>query len=125
MKILLVDDTKTVHAYIKELFKSNSEIEFSDAYNGKEALEMVGTKTYDLILLDWEMPILNGPETLKQMVAIGVQTPIVMVTTKNAPGDLMQMLTLGAKDYVMKPFTKDILAAKIEMLVGVELNDAA
>lgn len=119
-RILLVDDTRSIHAFVKDLFKLNSNVVFTDAFNGKEAIDFLwGSKMdFDLILLDWEMPIMTGPETVVELKKRGCDIPILMMTTRNSPEEIAQMLEIGASEYLMKPFTSDILFEKIEYICG-------
>lgn len=118
MQILMVDDSKAVHAFVTDcLSKMNAKIEHS--FNGKEGLEKLhsGKFKFDLVLLDWEMPVLNGPETLPQIRKDFPDLPVVMLTSKNDPQDMIKMLEMGAAEYVLKPFTADILVGKLETIV--------
>lgn len=114
-KLLLVDDTKTVHTYMKAVLKGEG-FEYEDAFNGQEALALLEKHKFDLVLLDWEMPIMDGPTTLKKIVECYPDLPVIMVTTKNAFEDITAMLEVGAKDYLMKPFTKELLLEKMNGL---------
>ena len=71
-----------------------------------------------LILLDWEMPKLTGIDTLPIMRKMNTEVLIVMMTSKNAMSDVIEAIERGATDYIMKPFTKDILLNKIEQVSG-------
>jgi len=117
--ILIIDDTRSVHAFVKTLLAKAEGIATTDAYDGEEAIGILKNGgRFDLILLDWEMPKLNGPETLNRFQNMGVETPAIMMTTKNAPEDIARMLDAGAKEYMMKPFTIDILFEKITHVTG-------
>jgi two-component system chemotaxis response regulator CheY len=121
MKILLIDDSKTIHTYIKGLFDSGKN-NFEDAFDGQEGVDKLKSSgPFDLILLDWEMPKLNGIETLKAIREFDTETPIVMVTTKNNPDLIAEAFEYGADEYVMKPFTKDILHEKLSMILSKEV----
>lgn len=125
-KILIVDDTKAVHSFVKALLQKSNEVQTESAFNGSEALTKIkGDNKYDLILLDWEMPVLNGPETLAQIKPIAGVAPIIMMTTKNKPEDIQNMLIMGASEYLMKPFTIDILFDKISFVTGKSFEYAA
>lgn len=126
IKILLVDDTKSVHSFVKMLLGSAKNIEVLSVYNGQEAMDLINKnhQQFDLCLLDWEMPILNGPQTLVSFSDIKVLFPIVMMTTKNSPEDVAHALSLGAAEYLMKPFTKDILLDKIEAVISKKVDYA-
>jgi len=119
MKIAVIDDAKAVHAYLEELFRGVCE-KIVHYYNGQEAVDAFvrGDEKVDLVLLDWEMPVLSGIEALPQLRALCGDLPILMMTSKNAMSDITQALESGAHDYVIKPFTKEILIGKIEQVLG-------
>lgn len=126
MKILIVDDTRSVHAYVKHFLSKHKALELQSFFNGAELLAYLKNRPVaDLILLDWEMPVKNGPETLQGLKEISNSIPVVMMTTKNAPEDIMKVMSLGASEYVMKPFTEDILYEKIMMATGKDVTNAA
>lgn len=125
-RILIVDDTKSVHAFVKSLLSKSKEIVATDVFDGLEAVELLkNNKEFDLILLDWEMPRLNGPDTFDQFLKMNLKIPTIMMTTKNAPEDIIKMLNMGVAEYLMKPFTIDILFEKIEYVSGRTLPYAA
>lgn len=122
MHILVTDDSRTIHAFVTSLFKNTPHV-LDHAFNGEEALEKIKSSNlpFDLVLLDWEMPVLDGPSTLLRIKAEGISVPVLMVTTK---GDLISITTAlenGASDYVIKPFTKDILFGRITTICGKEV----
>ena len=117
MKIMLVDDMKTVHVYTKTLFSDDADFEFVNCYNGQEALDALDEgQLVDLVLLDWEMPGLTGPETLIEIKKNHPDLPVIMVTTRNSVDDMNEVREKGANEFIIKPFTKDVLLGKIEML---------
>ena len=125
-RVLIVDDTRSVHAFVKNLLLKSPGIEVTSVYHGAEALEVLKQKgDFDLILLDWEMPVLNGPETLQAIKAMQLKTPVIMMTTKNDPEDIQRMFSLGIHEYLMKPFTIDILFQKMEWVSGRAFSYAA
>lgn len=118
-KILIIDDSKSVQAFLKDCLKTLAS-EVHSEYNGKDGLKHIqekGNSYYDLIFLDWEMPELNGPDTYQELKKIDLKTPVIMITTKNKPEEIMQMLDNGVAEYVMKPFTQDIIEEKIYMVL--------
>lgn len=123
MKFLCVDDTKAVHAYIRAQFAGLPH-ELVGVFDGVQAIETL-TKNqflgFDLVLLDWEMPNKNGLETLIEIRKSTSDLPIIMVTSKNDMNDIVKILEAGANEYVMKPFTKDILFEKIASVLGREV----
>lgn len=118
-KILSIDDSKAVHAYLDVCF-ADQQIELTHMLSGKEGIEVLkkNPSAFDLVLMDWEMPEMTGLETLKTMKSLGINCPVMMVTTKNNPSDITQVLEIGAKDYIMKPFTADIILQKINEVLG-------
>lgn len=125
LKILLIDDSKAVHAFVVACLQKY-QIELRHAPNGREGLAALEQGPLpDLILLDWEMPVMNGPDTLTAIKAKKIVTPVVMMTTRNAPEEIERMLNLGAAEYIMKPFTDDILVSRIESICARSLNVAA
>lgn len=119
MRVLVVDDSRSVHAYITGLF-SETQHELIHAYDGQQALDVLkqNETPFDVVLLDWEMPVLTGPETLERIRLNDVVTPVIMVTTKNDLTSITLALDKGANEYIMKPFTKDILFPKIANVLG-------
>jgi len=126
LNVLLVDDTKSVHIFMKALLAKSPGINIHSVYNGQQALEHIAQNPhfYNACFLDWEMPVLNGVETLREMQKMGLGFPVVMMTTKNNPEDIGLALSLGAAEYLMKPFTIDILFDKLETVTGSKLNYA-
>lgn len=124
MKILLIDDTKSVHIYTKDLLRRFAHLEFLDAYDGREGiLQLQKDPDIQLILLDWEMPVMNGLQTLETIRKdLKLETPIIMVTTKNSMEDIERMIAAGASEYMMKPFTIDILVEKINSVAREQLK---
>jgi len=120
MHIMSVDDSKAVHAYLTDAFEGTTTT-LEHHFDGKSAIEAVskpGVKAPDAILLDWEMPVMSGIDALPALRAKLPDTIIIMATSKNAMSDIVLALEKGASDYIMKPFTKDILIGKIEQLLG-------
>jgi two-component system chemotaxis response regulator CheY len=120
-KALVVDDSKTIRTILGRILKELG-YEVCEAGNGKEALKVMESEkaAVNLVLADWNMPEMNGLELLKQLR----QDPdlaslkVIMVTTETELDHMVSALEAGANEYVMKPFTKDILKEKLE-LVGI------
>ena len=118
-RILIVDDMKTVHSFAKNLLSKATDLSVTSVFNGQEAIQLLKTgETFDLIFLDWEMPILTGPETMTKYKELNLNIPVIMMTTKNNPEDIQRMLTLGVSEYMLKPFTIDIIFEKIMFATG-------
>ena len=118
-KALVVDDSRAVRMILSRTLKEIG-YEVFEAANGREALEVIETERagLKLVLTDWNMPEVNGLDLLKQVR----QNPqlssvvMVMVTTETELDQISTALEAGANEYVMKPFTKDILVEKLQSL---------
>ncbi len=119
MRILIADDSKSVHAFIRSIFMGTSH-QLVHAHDGQQAVEawQKEPQGFDIILLDWEMPVLDGFGSLDKLLTAGCQTPIMMVTSKNEPSLISKAIERGAMEYVMKPFDREILFEKMEMVLG-------
>ncbi|MGE0441600.1 MAG: PleD family two-component system response regulator [Gemmatimonadales bacterium] len=117
MKVLIVDDSRAMRIMLAR-FMTELGFETRDASNGKEALVALGAGLPDLVLVDWNMPEMNGLEFVQAVRADQRfnALPLVMVTTETEMSQMTKALEEGANEYVMKPFTKDVLQAKLEML---------
>lgn len=115
MKILVVDDSSAISKLVKEMLEElGHQVEV--ATDGVEAYSFFQEgKKADLVLLDWNMPNMNGIELLeKNFNERFTEASIVMMTTENKPERIREALKFGASEYIMKPFTQDILESKIK-----------
>lgn len=119
--VLCIDDSRAVHAFLKDCLK-DTDYAVTSAMNGEEALKLVqakgGPTPFDLIFLDWEMPGLNGPQVFDKFLEMNITTPVLMLTSKNAMADIKTMLDKGVAEYVLKPFTRDIILEKINSILN-------
>ena len=114
-KILLVDDARTVRLICRRVVSAMG-FEALEAENGEVALQSVREHPdLDLILLDWHMPVMDGITFLKRLRSDKslAQPRVVMCTTQNDIQDITDALTAGADEYVMKPFTEEIIRDKL------------
>ncbi len=86
-----------------------------DGLAGIEQLKK--NQNYDMIFLDWEMPIMDGPTAFDEMKKMNLKIPVVMLTSKNDPMDIMRMIEAGVVDYLLKPFTADIIESKVKSIL--------
>jgi two-component system, OmpR family, KDP operon response regulator KdpE len=129
--ILVVDDEPQIRRVLRATLSSNG-YEVIEAQSGQEAIEMVVTERPELILLDVNMPGMNGLEACNK-VRMAFDGPIIMVTVRNTERDKIAALDAGAHDYVVKPFAVGELLARIraalrrsnpeESLAGIELAE--
>ncbi|MDO4698811.1 MAG: response regulator [Pasteurellaceae bacterium] len=114
-RILLVDDDVDLTELLAELLSLEG-FNIQVVHNGQEALAKLETGTYDLMLLDVMMPVLNGIETLKQ-VRQKYELPILMLSARDDEIDRVLGLELGADDYLPKPFNDRELVARIKAIL--------
>jgi two-component system chemotaxis response regulator CheY len=117
-KALVVDDSRAVRMILAKTLRDLG-YEVIEATNGKEALDVIeAEKTgITLVLADWNMPEVNGLDLLKQLRRNPALSSLVviMVTTETELDQMTAALEAGANEYVMKPFTKDILVEKLQL----------
>jgi DNA-binding response OmpR family regulator len=115
-RILVVEDEEALaQGLVLNLRRKDYHVDL--ARDGRDALEMTATARYDLILLDIRLPEVDGFEVCQQLRARGDFTPILMLTARSQPDDVVYGLKLGADDYVVKPFDLAELLARVEGLL--------
>jgi two-component system chemotaxis response regulator CheY len=121
MRALIVDDSRFVRGYLRGLLEEKG-IECEEAGDGQAGMDQLNSGTpFDLALLDWNMPVMNGLEMLKQMRAEGFgDVKVLMVTTEAENDFILRALDAGADEYLMKPFDDEALTEKLAMLGLVE-----
>lgn len=120
-RVLIVDDDEAVCTMLYKVFRSNG-IEADTAASGQQALRMVEQKRYDLMLLDVNMPGMDGFEVVQVLRLRGVQMPIMIVSGRQEDYDTLYGLDIGADDYVTKPFNPVVLGAKVKALIRRSRN---
>ncbi len=111
--ILLVDDDDALRQSLTEQLGVYEEFAATEAVNGGEALEIVKTKSFDLVLLNVGLPDMDGHKLCKLFRYNGVKAPIIMLTSADSEADTILGLDSGANDYVAKPFRLGDLLARI------------
>ena len=118
MKILLLEDDVILQEIIEEfLLESGYDVE--SFFDGEKALDAIGSKSYDMLLLDVNVPNINGFEILSYLRDIGNTTPAIYITSLSGIDDLKKGFDLGADDYLKKPFDLEELKVRIERIVKV------
>jgi two-component system chemotaxis response regulator CheY len=110
---LLVDDSKAIRAIVRPIL-ANLGFEVLEAGDGAEALKICQAEFPTAVLLDWNMPVMNGVEFLRTLRSEpGGRTPVVVLcTVENDREHIAEALDAGADEYIMKPFDGDIIEAK-------------
>ena len=115
--ILSVDDNPGIQATIEETFDEREDIEIRCVENGRLGLEAIKTMKPNLVLLDYEMPVMDGPTMLRALREGGDKTPVVLLTGESAISSIRTMIQLGIESYVVKPFTPGILMEKVDKVM--------
>ena len=121
LKILAVDDSKTIRMIVKKAFKGY-DCEVIEAENGKEGLETASREKPDLIVLDITMPVMTGPEMLEKLKSDPAlkEIPVIMLTAESGKENVVHILKMGVKDYMVKPFKGDQLIERATKLLTLE-----
>ena len=121
MRALVIDDSKSIRSILTKILV---EIGFTveEAGNGLEALDVIQKEKVDLALVDWNMPDMNGFEFIQEVRKDNTYKDMrmMMVTTETEMNKVVDALEAGANEYVMKPFTKDMIVEKLA-LMGMDI----
>jgi two-component system chemotaxis response regulator CheY len=118
VRALVIDDSAVTRGVIKQILNPMG-FEVFEAGDGREGLDRVRDLAgLDLILLDWNMPRMDGLEflgVLRAQAALAT-LPVMMVSSNNEAANIAASLDAGANEYIMKPFTEEVMRAKLELL---------
>ena len=112
---LVVDDSSVIRKVARRILEG-LDFQISEAENGEEAIEACRQQIPDAILLDWNMPKMDGYEFLRALRRLpgGDKPKVVFCTTENDVAHIARALHAGANEYIMKPFDKDIVEARFQ-----------
>lgn len=116
MKLLYLEDDVTLSSTITE-FLEDQNFEIINVYNGQKALDYLYEESFDLLILDVKVPKMDGFELLKALREANITTPAIFTTSLNSIHDLSKGYTLGADDYLKKPFELEELLFRIKALL--------
>lgn len=121
MKIIIADDSRMVRGIVEKIVGSIG-FDAVHAANGKDAMDMLRSEYQDiaLVLLDWNMPVLNGMDVIKKMRSEDQfkNIPVLMVSTESETQRIQEALNAGAQGYVTKPFTPEQLIGAIQNVLS-------
>ena len=112
---LVVDDSSVIRKVARRILEG-LEFRITEAEDGQKALDLCNEGMPDAILLDWNMPVLDGFDFLKQLRKLpgGKEPKVVFCTTENDIAHIAKAMRAGADEYIMKPFDRDIMEAKFQ-----------
>jgi len=117
VRALIIDDSKAMRSILKRML-SGVGFEVVEAANGREAMEQLqSTGKVDIALVDWNMPEMNGFDFVRAVRADHLYDGVLlmMVTTETEMENVVRALAAGANEYVMKPFTQDVIMEKLQI----------
>ncbi len=121
MKVLIVDDSSTMRRIIGNVVQQLgvAKDDFDEAEDGVIAWKLLSQGTYDVVLTDWNMPNMNGLQLVQKIRGEGNHrgTPIIMITTEGGKGEVITALKAGVNNYIVKPFSADILKEKLDSVI--------
>ena len=120
MKILVVDDFPSMRRILRNLLSNIGLSDVEEAADGGEAFAKIQSSKYDLIICDWNMEPVTGLELLRRVRgdATSAKLPFIMVTAESKTENVIEAKKAGVNNYIVKPFTADVLKAKITAVMG-------
>jgi len=118
IKVLVVDDFPTMRRIIKNLLKQLGFENVDEAENGEDALKKLRSSEYGLVVSDWNMPVMEGIELLKNVRSDPQlkDIPFLMVTAEAEKEKVIEAIKAGVDNYIVKPFTGEVLKEKLEKI---------
>lgn len=120
MKILAVDDSPTMRRIIVNTLKRAGFENVAEATDGKDALAKLKTEKFGFVITDWNMPEMDGLSFVNAMRADPEfkSMPVLMITTRSVKEDIIEAMKAGVNNYIVKPFTPETLADKINQVLA-------
>ncbi len=113
MRIMLVDDSKTMRNIQRNILGQLGFSELEEACDGQDALSKLSAFNPELMLVDWNMPNMDGLTFVKNIRQQGIKTPIITVTTESEKARVIEAIKAGVNNYVVKPFTPEQLSERV------------
>jgi two-component system chemotaxis response regulator CheY len=123
LKVLIADDSKMMRVmHVRSLRQVGYEVEASEANNGEEALALFEPGKFDLVIVDWNMPGMDGIEFVRaareKERGAGKRTPILMITSQSTEEQMLKAKEAGVDNLLTKPVTPEAIGAALEMLLA-------
>ena len=122
MKILTVDDSRTIRRLVKKYLGGFPQLTIEEAEDGKEGLEKALSESYDLIILNVTMPVIDGTQMLEKLRENDKtkNTRVLMLTAESRKDLVLNMIQLGISDYIVKPFVQEVFVHKVSKVLGLD-----
>jgi two-component system chemotaxis response regulator CheY len=117
--VLVVDDSGTMRKIIIRTLNSIGVQNIAEAADGSQALELFNKSSFDLVLSDWNMPVMTGFELLVAIRSSGSKVPVMLITTESEKSRVLEAVRAGVNDYLVKPFDAEGLRSKIERFIAI------
>jgi len=114
VNVLIADDSSTMRKIIIRSLNAVGITDIVEAADGAEAVAQFDQGTYQLVMLDWNMPEKTGLEVLQYIRTKNTEVPVMMVTTEAEKSRVLEAISAGASDYLVKPFDVDSLRQKLD-----------
>ena len=118
MKIMLVDDSRTIRNIQKNVLKQIGHTDLVEAEDGVVALRLFAEQVPDLMLVDWNMPNMDGITLIRKIRETNKSVPIIMCTTEAEKSRILEAIKAGVNNYIVKPFSVESLQEKIEQTMS-------
>jgi len=118
MRIMLVDDSKTMRNIQRNILGQLGYTDIEEACDGQDALSKVVAFKPDLLLVDWNMPNMDGITFVKTIRQKGMKQPVIMVTTESEKSRVVEAIKAGVTNYIVKPFTPETLGQRVQETVA-------
>lgn len=115
MRVLIIEDDRAMANLLQRGLQEENQV-VSLAFDGQSGLEIAKAYEFDVIVLDWMLPLMDGPEVARRLRKIGHSSPILMLTARDAVPDIVKGLDAGADDYLTKPFSFAEFLARLRAL---------
>jgi DNA-binding response OmpR family regulator len=115
MRVLIIEDDRSMAGLLQRGLQEENQV-VTVAFDGQAGLEIAKSYDFDVVVLDWMLPLVDGTEVARRLRRIGISVPILMLTARDAVPDIVKGLDAGADDYLTKPFSFAEFLARLRAL---------
>lgn len=126
MKGMVVDDSSVMRKVLTGALLRVSIEDVDEACDGQEAVDLINAgNSYDIILMDWNMPNMSGIDAVRAIRGLGNTVPIIMVTTEAEKERVIEAVKSGANSYIIKPFSPQAIVSKLQEVINAKVGQDA